>query len=185
MMFSLNNMTEDGRIRQSPSQKQTERERGGKALTAQSSSPEATSDTAPSSERHPPLRFVFSGYSLWLELEQRELDVEGRGDLDRALIDAADHFRLGGAIPSPHVTALYGFGDVEKEGEIRRLFRTNVNRVLLDEAEKRRKTMGESGSKDVSDSKKLWPDLAATGIKVDVEFDGLNGGTMVRDSWSP
>ena len=32
---------------------------------------------------------------------------------------------------------------------------------------------------EVNVVEKLWPDLAATGIIVDTEFDGVKGGTMV------
>eukprot|EP00571_Detonula_confervacea_P012376 CAMPEP_0172302698 /NCGR_PEP_ID=MMETSP1058-20130122/4368_1 /TAXON_ID=83371 /ORGANISM="Detonula confervacea, Strain CCMP 353" /LENGTH=418 /DNA_ID=CAMNT_0013013273 /DNA_START=59 /DNA_END=1315 /DNA_ORIENTATION=- len=141
------------------------------------------------SKTHAPLRFVFSGYSLWLELEQQEIDNNGQGDLDRAMIDAADRFRLGGAIPSPHVTALYGIDTVSEEDEIRRIFREDVKRVLLEDAEKRRRrrrkeesATKEDGDDDDDDDdgedKKMWPDLAATGIIVGAEFDGVNGGTM-------
>lgn len=119
------------------------------------------------SERHPPLRFLFSGYSLWLELEQRDIDAGGLGDLDRVMIDAADEFSLGGAIPSPHVTALYGINTIEEEDEMRRVFRENVKAVLSKESEKRASSDG-----------KLWPDLEATGIIVGAEFDGVNGGSM-------
>ena len=68
--------------------------------------------------------------SIWLKLEQRGFDDDGRGDLDRAVFDAALRFRLGSVIPSPQVTALYGFGNVEEEDEIVRLFREDVKRVL-------------------------------------------------------
>lgn len=135
-----------------------------------------TTETLPSAtslirEKNPPLRFVFTGYSLWLDLEQRNIDGNGQGDLDRAMIDAADAFSLGGAIPSPHVTALYGINTISEENEMKRIFREDVRQVLLDEAEKRRREAG-------SDSGKLWPDLVASGIVVDAEFDGVNGGTM-------
>lgn len=106
-------------------------------------------------------------------MEQKDIDDDGQGDLDRAMIDAADRFELGGAIPSPHVTALYGIDNYADEEEIRRLFRDDVKRVLLDEAKKR----GVGGEDDVV-GRKLWPDLAATGIQCDVEFDGVNGGSM-------
>ncbi|KAL7542408.1 hypothetical protein ACHAXR_013411 [Thalassiosira sp. AJA248-18] len=132
---------------------------------------EPKTEMVPSS-KSPPLRFVFSGYSLWLELEQKEIDSNGQGDLDRAMIDAADQFSLGGAIPSPHVTALYGINTIAEEEEMRRMFRENVKQVLLDEAEKRQ---GRDRADHVG---KLWPDLAATGIIVGTEFDGVNGGTM-------
>lgn len=135
-------------------------------------------------KKHPPLRFVFSGYSLWLELEQKEIDNNGQGDLDRAMIDAADRFNLGGAIPSPHVTALYGIDTIADEEEMRRVFREDVKRVLLEEAEKRKRRRMEGKATDGDDdfAEKLWPDLAATGIIVGAEFDGVNGGTMVRDT---
>lgn len=131
------------------------------------------------SKRHPPLRFVFSGYSLWLDLAQANVDGDGRGDLDRALIDAADRFDLGGAIPSPHVTVLYGIDTIEEDEEARRMFREDVKRVLLEEAEKRRRTRNRDGDDD-DDDVKLWPDVSATGILVDVEIDGVGLGTMVR-----
>ena len=50
--------------------------------------------------------------------------------MDRVVFDAALRFRLGSVIPSPQVTALYGFGNVEEEDEIVRLFREDVKRVL-------------------------------------------------------
>ena len=127
-----------------------------------------------SPDRQPPLRFVFSGYSIWLELEQLNIDIHGRGDLDRAVMDAADHFHLGGAIPSPHVTALYGIDTISDDDEICRLFRDKVKLVLLKEAEKRKQERG-----DFCETEKLWPDLISNGIIVDVEFDGVDGGRMV------
>mmetsp|Transcript_28338 Transcript_28338/g.48175 ORF Transcript_28338/g.48175 Transcript_28338/m.48175 type:complete len:437 (+) Transcript_28338:101-1411(+) len=136
------------------------------------SSPPSFAPSPTTPQRHPPLRFVFSGYSLWLELHQTDIDTHGRGDLDRAMIDAADRFHLGGAIPSPHVTALYGIDIGMEEDEMRRVFREDVRRVLLELAEKK-KNSGSHGS-----SGKLWPDLDATGIICDVEFDGVNGGEM-------
>lgn len=130
-----------------------------------------------SNGRHTPLRFVFSGYSLWLELKQKHIDKDGRGDLDRAMTDAADQFQLGGVIPSPHVTALYGITAVGDEGEVRRIFREDVRRVLRETAEERRRKNGGAVGNESTDQ--IWPDLDATGIIVDVEFDGVNGGTMV------
>ena len=131
-------------------------------------------NTSDSPDRQPPLRFVFSGYSIWLELEQLNIDIHGRGDLDRAVMDAADHFHLGGAIPSPHVTALYGIDTISDDDEICRLFRDKVKLVLLKEAEKWKQERG-----DFCETEKLWPDLISNGIIVDVEFDGVNGGRMV------
>jgi len=136
-----------------------------------------------SSNKHPPLRFVFTGYSLWLELEQVDIDDKGLGDLDRAMVDAADRFNLEGAIPSPHVTALYGINTIRDEVEMRKVFRENVRDVLLDMAEKKRSIQRqeeECNEDDVNGVIKLWPNLSATGIIVDTEFNGINGGTMVR-----
>ncbi len=133
-----------------------------------------TSVTVPEKKRHPPLRFIFSGYSLWLELEQKQIDKHGKGDLDRAMSDAAAEFDLGEAIPSPHVTALYGIDNVQDDEEMLLIFRRDVQRVILDVAEERRKRDGGN------ERGKIWPDLGATGIYVGVEYDGVNGGTMVR-----
>ena len=136
-----------------------------------------------SSNKHPPLRFVFTGYSLWLELEQVDIDDKGLGDLDRAMVDAADRFNLEGAIPSPHVTALYGINTIRDEEEMREVFREDVKKVLLDMAEKKRIQRQEECASDNEDDVngviKLWPDLSSTGIIVDTEFNGVNGGTMV------
>ena len=61
--------------------------------------------TAPSlvseEETREPLRFAFSGFSLWLSVE------EVRGDVSRAISDMAFQNGLQ-RIPEPHVTALYG-----------------------------------------------------------------------------
>ena len=86
------------------------------------------------------------------------------------MIDAANEFSLGGAIPSPHVTALYGIDTIESEGETRRIFREDVKCVLLDMAEKRKKKRIAHVDNSVG---KLWPDLKITGIVVDAEFDGV------------
>ena len=139
------------RIFQQPAQTEIERRdnnipQSNKTRTQTKSTSAASNET----KTHPPLRFVFSGYSLWLELEQQDIDNNGQGDLDRAMIDAADRFHLGGAIPSPHVTALYGIDTISEEDEMRRVFREDVKRILLEDAEKRRR-------------RKLWPDLAAWG----------------------
>ena len=86
------------------------------------------------------------------------------------MLAAAARFRLGGAIPAPHVTALYGFEAAADEAEVRRAFREDVRRVLADAAEEQRG----------ADAGRWWPDLAATGIVVGAEFDGVDGDTMVR-----
>lgn len=119
--------------------------------------------------RQPALRYIFSGYSVWLELEQEEDD--GIGDLEFAVKDAVDEFHLGGAIPAPHVTALYGITTIATDKEAINIFREEVMEAITNRAEKRRKEgTGNNG--------KLWPDLDATGILVGAEFDGVNGGEM-------
>mmetsp|Transcript_31655 Transcript_31655/g.68348 ORF Transcript_31655/g.68348 Transcript_31655/m.68348 type:complete len:439 (+) Transcript_31655:202-1518(+) len=174
------NVNEVNPLQSTHAKVQSRDDRPPQSLEATTEDPSTTSNsiTPSSSQRHPPLRFIFSGYSLWLELAQVDIDDDGRGDLDRAMIDAADRHNLGGAIPSPHVTALYGI-DTLGEEEMRRRFREDVQRVLLDKAELRRRIR--KGGEDVDEDDhvgKLWPDLDATGIIVDVEFDGVKGGTM-------
>ncbi|KAL3791199.1 hypothetical protein ACHAWO_013630 [Cyclotella atomus] len=120
-----------------------------------------------------PLRFLFSGYSLWLELKQNKFQNDGKGDLSRMVEDAALRFNTL-PIPYPHVTALYGI-DLE-EGEVRRIFREDVKRVLEDKARERRRSVNVC---NVDDNEKMWPDLEALGILVDVEYDGVGNGTMV------
>eukprot|EP00804_Cyclotella_cryptica_P027456 CCRYP_008875-RA/>CCRYP_008875-RA protein AED:0.04 eAED:0.04 QI:177/1/1/1/1/1/2/732/210 len=120
-----------------------------------------------------PLRFIFSGYSLWLELKQFNISTDGRGDLSRMVDDAAIKFQTV-PIPMPHVTALYGI-ELEEE-DVRRIFREDVRRVLEEKSSERRK---KSGFDDSGSRKALWPDLEALGILVDVEYNGVNRGTMV------
>eukprot|EP00573_Skeletonema_grethae_P006943 CAMPEP_0201710940 /NCGR_PEP_ID=MMETSP0578-20130828/58888_1 /ASSEMBLY_ACC=CAM_ASM_000663 /TAXON_ID=267565 /ORGANISM="Skeletonema grethea, Strain CCMP 1804" /LENGTH=381 /DNA_ID=CAMNT_0048199983 /DNA_START=91 /DNA_END=1236 /DNA_ORIENTATION=+ len=122
-----------------------------------------------SRDRQPALRYVFSGYSIWLELEQQETDKNGIGDLEFAVKEAADEFCLGGAIPAPHVTALYGITTIATDQEATDIFRKDVVTAITNRAEKQQHE---------SAVKKLWPDLVATGILVGAEFDGVNGGEM-------
>lgn len=120
-------------------------------------------------KRRPALQYIFSGYSIWLELEQQKVDINGLGDLDVAVTLASDEFNLGGVIPSPHVTALYGITTVATDEEARRIFRGEVMKALSRRAERRQRDGG---------SRKVWPDLEATGILVGAEFDGVDGGLM-------
>lgn len=121
--------------------------------------------------RQPALRYRFSGYSIWLELEQQEVDNDGVGDLELAVKEAADEFHLGGAIPAPHVTALYGIATIANDEEAINIFREEVMEVITNRARKRKEVTG-------CNAGKLWPDLDATGILVGAEFDGVNGGEM-------
>ena len=113
------------------------------------------------------LRYHFSGYSIWLELEQ-QVDINGLGDLERAVKEAAIEFDLGGAIPFPHVTALYGIMTLADDEEARSIFREEVVVAISRRAEKQKQ----------EGAGKIWPDLVATGIFVGKEIDGVNGGLM-------
>lgn len=77
-------------------------------------------------------------------------------------------------IPMPHVTALYGI-ELEEE-DVRRIFREDVRRVLEERAADRRQKSGFAAS---GPQEPLWPDLEGLGILVDVEYNGVNRGTMV------
>lgn len=54
------------------------------------------------------LRFVFTGYSIWLELEQVN------HDLDIAIALASKHINVH-PIPTPHVTVMYGLNHLPEE----------------------------------------------------------------------
>jgi hypothetical protein len=138
----------------------------------QSHSHEEPIDDAKLPAPREPLRFVFRGYSLWLELKQTNI-LNGRGDLSRMVDDAAAKFGTV-PIPMPHVTAIYGI-DMD-EIDVRRIFREDVRRVLEERAVERRRSLNDAAVGDGG----LWPDLEALGIIVDVEYDGVKGGTMVN-----
>lgn len=93
------------------------------------------------------------------------------------VVDAAEKYKVV-PIPEPHVTALYGI-DME-EGEVRRIFREDVRKVLEEKAVERRRKVDVGVECDKVGS--LWPDLEALGILVDVEYDGVGNGTMVSFS---
>lgn len=101
------------------------------------------------------------------------ISSDGRGDLSRMVDDAAIKFQTI-PIPMPHVTALYGI-ELEEE-DVRRIFREDVRRVLEERAVERRQKSGFAAS---GPREPLWPDLEALGILVDVEYNGVNRGTMV------
>ena len=125
----------------------------------------------PEPSLRPPLRFVFKGYSIWLDLEQFQ-DVNGQGDLDRAVSECARAYNVH-PIPAPHVTALYGIA-FEDERELQRIFSSELMPAILEERGKRRRATGEGDESEGA----CWPDLDATGFIVGTEFDGRDGGTM-------
>lgn len=99
----------------------------------------------------PPLRFSFSGYSVWLDLDQAE---EGN-DLDAAMVYAAESQGVH-PIPAPHVTVIYGMDHLDAE-TVRERFRSLGQAVE------------EAGG---------WPRVIPNGMIVDKEYAGINGGEM-------
>jgi hypothetical protein len=65
-----------------------------------------------------PLKFIFKGYSVWLELESFE------NDLDAVLQTASTELGVH-KIPSPHVTVIYGVSHLP-EWQVRKNFRDIV-----------------------------------------------------------
>ena len=65
-----------------------------------------------------PLKFIFSGYSIWLELEQFD------NDLDTVLHTASAELGVL-PIPAPHVTVVYGVSHLP-EWQARKKFRDVV-----------------------------------------------------------
>lgn len=98
-----------------------------------------------------PLRYEFSGVSIWLDIEGSK---EG-GDYYRAIIDCAS--KLGLTPIQGHVTAIYGITHLT-EDEARMKFCSDVRTHFL----------GIGG----------WPDLQPIGVLSDMSIDGVNGGRM-------
>jgi len=97
-----------------------------------------------------PLRFEFRGYSVWLEVE----DVQG--DLDQALDAAASDLHVH-RVPSPHVTVEYGMMHLEHdEMELRRRFREELPVQELQQ----------------------WPDFDVRGIQTGTTIAGVDGEDM-------
>ena len=101
-----------------------------------------------------PLRFVFSGYSIWLEPEEFKLDEES-GDLELAIQTSSIALALPFGIPSPHVTAIYGMRHLS-EMEVRQRFQ-KVGKLIYE-----------------------WCPivLKQKGFRNDVEIKGVLGGEM-------
>lgn len=97
-----------------------------------------------------PLRFEFSGVSIWLDIEGSEKG----GDYHRAINDCAS--KLGLMPIQGHVTAIYGITHLT-EDEARLKFCGDVRTHFLGRG---------------------WPHLQPIGVLSDVELDGVNGGRM-------
>ena len=106
------------------------------------------SDDESASTPRTPLRFEFRGYSVWLEVE------DFQGDLDAALDVAASDLHVH-RVPSPHVTVEYGMTHVP-EDEMRRRFRGLPGKQLLQD----------------------WPVFDVRGIQTGSTYDGVDGEDM-------
>lgn len=96
-----------------------------------------------------PLKFEFSGYSIWLDLEQIDQD------LNNALSYAASTHNVH-AIPQPHVTVIYGVESSEQDARSR----------------------FECFGQRVCETFQMWPMLAPKGVLADREVFNENGATM-------
>mmetsp|Transcript_12297 Transcript_12297/g.17706 ORF Transcript_12297/g.17706 Transcript_12297/m.17706 type:complete len:220 (-) Transcript_12297:436-1095(-) len=108
------------------------------------------SSVSNNASEYSPLRFNFVGYSVWLEVQEFNNDVS-------TIIDEYAKRKGILPIPRPHVTAIYGM-DHLTEDNIRARFKEFVTKQRF-------------GS---------WPSLKPTGVYVDVEVVGVEGGLMVR-----
>ena len=112
------------------------------------------------------LRFVFSGFAVWLELEQFPSSEWGqpsladspRNDLEKAIHTASQELNVY-PIPAPHMTALYGI-DHLSEQECRMKFKDLSKNMLSNKS-----TPG-------------WPMLRPSGFLSGVEVSGAEEGGM-------
>ena len=124
------------------------------------------------------LRFVFAGYSIWLEVQQFD------GDLNAAIQTAGSDLGVHG-IPSPHATALYGVCDGWPEAEVQELFRETVLEKLFVENDDDDNDDDQDYGTHVRKRRKSihdiqqWPLLRYKGYISDSEWAGVDGGTMV------
>ena len=146
----------------------TDDDDGGAASSLSDTDVEATTSTTSTTTSHsilrPPLRFVFKGWSIWLDVE-----AEGTppGKFTDALAYAARRHAVQ-PIPAPHVTVIYGIDHIAEEA-VRRRFRS-LEASLSQLREGRNDTA-------------VWPPLASKGVLSDIELEGVDGGTMTM-AWS-
>ena len=105
-----------------------------------------------------PLRFVFSGLSIWLEID----GCQHGGDFHSCIQACAAAFDLE-PIPAGHVTAIYGMTHLTEQEAIHK-FLNHVKPQLLERTCK-------------------WPSLQPIGLLSDVELNGVNDGQMDM-AWS-
>ena len=99
-----------------------------------------------------PLKFVFSGYSIWLEPE------EYQNDLTLAIDEATEGLGLKLGIPLPHVTLMYGVSHLTEIEARKRFLETCCSSAAV--------------------VKTLAEELKFKGFINDIELNGVNGGTM-------
>lgn len=104
-------------------------------------------------EKRTPLSFSFCGYSLWLQMEEVDMDVT------KALQHAVDFHGLH-PIPEPHVTLIYGMTHLSKE-EVLHIFQNEFKSFIS------------TWSQNSDQSK-----IQAVGLLADKTFDGVNGENM-------
>ena len=133
---------------------------------------EATNTSTKPALLRPPLRFVFKGWSVWLDVEEPPGSSGANattttGPFTEALAYAASRHSVN-PIPAPHVTVIYGIDHIDEDMVLRR-FRSlgeSLTQLML-------------GRNDTA----MWPPLASKGVLSDIEIDGVNGGTMTM-AWS-
>lgn len=96
-----------------------------------------------------PLYFRFTGYTIWLELEEESFNF----DLSRSISKVSHDLGLL-PIPGPHVTAIYGMTHLTSEEVIKKW------------------------NQEVKSKIRSWPELMPSGLIVDVERAGIDGGLM-------
>lgn len=97
-----------------------------------------------------PLKFVFSGYSIWLEPEQFQ------NDLELVVEEATARLGLPHGVPTPHVTAIYGMthlSEAQARKKFQQIFSDNFAYLA-------------------------WPVLKHAGFQNGIELNGVNGGEM-------
>ena len=117
----------------------------------------------------PPLRFVFKGWSVWLDVEEPPCDHDNSttGPFTEALAYAASRHSVH-PIPAPHVTVIYGIDHLDEDMVLRRF-----------------RSLGDSLTQLMAarNDTAMWPPLTSKGVLSDIELDGVNGGTMTM-AWS-
>ena len=146
---------------------------GGTASCLSDTDVEAPStNTSTKPVLRPPLRFVFKGWSVWLDVEEPAGSSGANatittGPFTEALAYAASRHSVN-PIPAPHVTVIYGIDHIDEAMVLRR-FRSlgeSLTQLML-------------GRNDTA----MWPPLTSKGVLSDIEIDGVNGGTMTM-AWS-